>query len=235
MSKDKGRGQKSRGAYGRDMSGLGGLTGHAVSTDSRAQAFLQREKILDKIKEAIQNKDESLQKFISQKSMRKIWTEGRLTQFFQILQPGYDSESILFAEDNLLSTLSILVAIRWPRWSAFWDLFFDSKDGSGKENHLDGSIPYPLSTLSDAAFLGEWAEEFQNIQHIFIPIVIERGQIQEYSKEYRLPFINQERKEIGVGAFGKVTKEVIASHQFKQFGLVNTVSNIYIASSLSLH
>jgi hypothetical protein len=223
MPKDKGRRGNRRETSALDTSRVGGSTGPTGSTDSRAQVFLQRERIHEEIKDAIHNKDENLEKFISQKSMRKIWTEGRLMRFFKILHPEYDHTALLFAEENLLSTLSILVTIRWPHWSTFWELFFDSRDSSGKQNHLDHSIPYPLSTLNDESFLGEWASDFQSIQHVFIPIVVERGQIKDYPKEYRLPFINHERKEIGEGGFGKVTKEVIASHQLRQYNLVNEV------------
>src|SRR3979411_2343713 len=133
--KGKGRGETS----GLNTSGVGGSAGSSGSTDSRAQRFLERERIRDDLEEAVFNKEENLERFISHKSLKQIWA-GRLIPFFEILQPGYDNSAIIFAEKNLIRTLSILVAIDWPHWSTFWDLFFTSKDSSGKQNHLDSSL-----------------------------------------------------------------------------------------------
>lgn len=226
----RGRKGKGRETSGLDTTGAEGSTGPGASKNLRAQAFLEKEGIRDELEEAVINKEENLERFISHKSLKQIWT-ARLIPFFQILEPGYDNSAIIFAEKNLIKTLSILVAIGWPHWSSFWDLFFTSKDSSGRLNHLDNSLPYAFLILKDVSFLGKWAPAFQRMQHIFIPIVVESGQIQEYEKEYRLPFIDLERKDIGEGGFGKVTKEVIACHQFRQSNLVNEVRDSISFSS----
>jgi hypothetical protein len=66
--KGKGRGETS----GLNTSGVGGSAGSTGSTDSRAQLFLERERIRDDLEEAVFNKEENLERFISHKSLKQI-------------------------------------------------------------------------------------------------------------------------------------------------------------------
>ncbi|PIG80406.1 putative 2-5A-dependent ribonuclease [Aspergillus arachidicola] len=91
------------------------------------------------------------------------------------------------------------------------------RDENGKWDRSDRMIPtYTLAILENDSFLGSpWAEKFQASQYTFCPIDIEEGKSLKFSKEWKLPFVNDISTPIGNGAYGSVTKEIIGSGHFR--------------------
>lgn len=170
---------------------------------------------LHDLDEAICKKNKPSEKFVPYASLEAIWTDARLDEFVQLIRPGFDRDLIPFVKGNLLRTLSILVYISWTdkEWELFGAIFLH-RDEHGVRDRLDNRIPYyTLESLSQ--FLRPiHADRFNFERWTFYPIVLEEGRTQHFSKDWRLPFINPEPSIIGVGGYGQVTKEVIASRQF---------------------
>ncbi|KAH0559802.1 hypothetical protein GP486_003678 [Trichoglossum hirsutum] len=168
----------------------------------------KREEMRQKIDERIQRPGEANGKFVTAKSLQEVW-RFELERFLEDLGLG-DQEQWEFVDTNLLKTLSILVYMRWDNWSKFTEVFM--KDGQFRKDRVDSKLPYQLTTLRDKSFLGGWGSSFIDHQYIFIPIVLTQGKIETYRTERRLP-LNTGSKELGSGAFGKVTEEVIPPGQ----------------------
>ncbi|KAH8592625.1 kinase-like domain-containing protein [Bisporella sp. PMI_857] len=198
------------------------------------QGFLQKEGIRKKLADATVNRDLKAERFITHKSVERIWKWDILKRFLEILGFENDDTLVELVIKGLLKTLSILVAIRWQKWHLFKTTFLE--DGEGplrtlRHDRNDSAIPYSLENLEDDAFLGkDWAEDFLLAQYTYIPIVVEQGGNEIFPRTRPLPFIRSKSKEIAKGGYGVVTKEVIACHQFRP--LLDYTSNDLNAEEL---
>jgi hypothetical protein len=187
----------------------------ASDIDVRASQFLKKYDLQKKITRDLMCNRGGVEagRFISQRALCDIWRD-RLRDFLRIL--GYtDDLALCYIRDNLLKILSILVAIEWRQWNKFTGIFLASMHVP-HACRLDESIPFTLEDLEQESFLGDrMGEMFFTTQYAFIPIVIEEGKVMEYPAWKRLPFIQSERKHLGKGSYGLVTKEVIAVNQFR--------------------
>ena len=189
-----------------------------------AQEFLRDHAILESLTERTHNLDSPAERFISQTSLKEVWTSDNLRKFLNILNRETDPQIIHYVRSNLIKTLSILVIIKWDQWTRFSKIFLEDRNGRG-----DDALPFTFSALEDESFFGKsFAQEFFNMQYTFLPIIIEQGENQIYSRSRPLPFIKSKRRQIAVGGYGVVTKEVIARDQFNygsehRFQYLNTV------------
>ena len=140
------------------------------------------------------------------RALEEIWTLDCLGKFLDILDIACDA---LYVWRNLIKVLSILVAIRWDDWSRFENIFLDGGRGRVCE---DTSLPFALSALEEDSFLGKsFVSDFLNVQHAYIPIVVEQGESKTYPRTRPLPFLKSRSSQIGAGGYGVVTKEVSLS------------------------
>jgi hypothetical protein len=148
--------------------------------------------------------------FVTIASLREVWKWEGLQEFIEGIGLGFEAskEDLNFIEKNLLKTFSILVYIRWKpnKWQKFPEIFM--KDGRFRDDRLDDKLPYDLDVIKHKDFLGSFGEDFYAYQNIFIPIVLREGEIIKHKRGRRLP-LKTGGKELGSGAYGKVTKEVI--------------------------
>jgi hypothetical protein len=189
--------------------------GPASDIVARASQFLEENDLHTKITmDFMCNREIEGEEFIPQRALLDIW-RNRLPDFLRILGCSPNDQNLGYIRDNLLKILSILVAIEWLEWNKFHLIFLaPMKDPFARR--LDKSLPFPLNELVDDSFLGRrMGEKFWKMQYAFIPIVIEEGVEKGYPAWKRLPFIQSERKHLGTGIYGSVTKEVIAVHQFR--------------------
>ncbi|KAE8349845.1 hypothetical protein BDV28DRAFT_140373 [Aspergillus coremiiformis] len=191
----------------------------ACPTDRRLS--VEQESFMLELSRAIQNKTHRRgnpsEKFITRNSLAGIWNQSCLERFLDMMRPGFDHTMIDRIREDFLQTLSILVDIGWQEWWRFGAIFLNHKDANHEGDRSDRMIPtYVLATLEDNSFLGSpWAEKFLNNRSIFCPINIQEGKSLVLSKEWKLPFINEESIIIGNGAYGKVTKEIIGSGHYR--------------------
>ncbi|OGM51379.1 putative 2-5A-dependent ribonuclease [Aspergillus bombycis] len=192
-----------------------------VEGPTERRQSLQRESMLKELSRAIQTathrRDRPSEKVVTRHSLAVIWSESRLEKFIDLVRPGFDDSWIGAIREEWLQTLSILVDIGWQDWGRFGDIFLRHRDENGELDRSDRRIPtYTLAILEDDSFLGSpWAEKFQASQYTFCPIDIEEGKSLMFSKEWKLPFINETSASIGTGAYGRVTKEIIGSGHFR--------------------
>ncbi|PKY00579.1 kinase-like protein [Aspergillus campestris IBT 28561] len=163
------------------------------------------------IQARMHKKGDSSATFIPRDALDDIWTNDRLELFIQHMEPGFDSSHIPTIKGAHLQTLSILVSIRWDEWTRFSHIFIHT---SGR---TDQDIPcYDLAALRDTNFLGEeWAFKFLFERVIFWPIDIEEGMNNVKPKDWRLPFLEGRSDDLGRGAYGSVTKEVIPAVHYR--------------------
>lgn len=182
------------------------------SSAADAVRFLRENEIRDTLESRTHNRECPGERFISLRTLEEIWTWDCLQRFLDILGIDSDIGSAQYVRKNLIKVLSILVAIRWEDWSRFEDIFLEGRRRRLRE---DSSLPFALASLEDDSFLGmSFASDFLNVQHAYIPIVVEEGESKIYPRTRPLPFLKSRSSNIGVGGFGVVTKEVIACHQF---------------------
>jgi hypothetical protein len=182
------------------------------STAADAVRFLRENGIRDKIESRTHNREYPRERFISLRTLEEIWTFDCLESLLDILEIDSDRDSVLYVRKKLIRVLSILVAIRWDDWSRFEIVFLD---GEGTRLREDSSLPFALSALEEDSFLGtSFASDFLNVQHAYIPIIVEEGESKIYPRTRPLPFLKHKSSKIGAGGFGIVTREVIACHQF---------------------
>ena len=181
---------------------------------SRAQSFEDlRDEIKGELDAATKRKDNAQAKFILFSDLESIWTKhGRLRKFFS--RSNWERQHWSQIRDKLLKVVSILVYIKWNKWDTFKDTFFHHKDADGKHDRLDEHLPFEsLSGLEEPSFLGVYGQNFHADQYVFLPVTITQGEVHEWSKEHRLPFL--ESHWLGEGASAKVYKETIARCHFK--------------------
>ena len=171
---------------------------------------------LHDIDQATCKKNKPSEKFVPYSALEAIWTHSRLEEFVHLIHPGFDRDLIPFVRENLLRTISILVYISWglKEWERFGAIFLHRRNGRGMRDRLDDRIPhYTLGALTE--FLDPiCAGRFLSERWTFYPIVLEEGKAQQFSSDWRLPFVNSESTTIGSGGYGQVTKEVVAKRQF---------------------
>ncbi|PLB46432.1 hypothetical protein P170DRAFT_465953 [Aspergillus steynii IBT 23096] len=177
------------------------------------QAYQQRrddliEELRTRLKDRMEKRGSSLEKFISRGSLQDIWSEDRLQGFIDLLAPGFNKNSIPDIRGHYIQTLSILVWIRWSDWSRFGSVFF-------RQGRADCNIPtYTLEILEEPSFLGpQWADSFFAEQYVFCPVDIVEGENIVQSEEWRLPFLDGAGRPRS-GGFGEVVKESIARGHF---------------------
>lgn len=158
--------------------------------------------------------------FITRDSLATVWTDECLTKFVEIVKPAYHKRSIplilSLIREEFLRTISILVYIKWDKWEKFGEIFLNHVDGKGEKDRSDERIrDYTLPILEDTTFLGPpWAGFFIENRYMFLPIALKEGENMNFEESHwRLPFVKASEK-IKDGAYGKVTKETIASSQF---------------------
>jgi hypothetical protein len=228
--KNKGKASRAGRADTGDFSSYIGAQSTSAASDPRRfhvdpQQFIEHHAIHEKLDTATINRDSKSDRFVTLHSLQKIWDWKLLTQFLAIL--GYEDNAALLesVQTYLLKTLSILVAIRWDKWSTFGEIFLEYRDGGWvRHDRKDDELPYSLNELEDDSFLGRlWASAFLSTQYTYIPIFLtERGKDDEddkdeiYPRTRPLPFIRSETRLIARGGYGTVTKEVIACHQFRK-------------------
>ncbi|PLN80583.1 protein kinase-like protein [Aspergillus taichungensis] len=163
------------------------------------------------IQASMHKKGDSFATFIPRDALDDIWTNERLELFIQITQPGFDSSRIPIIRNAHLQTLSVLVSIRWDEWRHFSQIFIYTP------RRTDQDIPeYDLTALRHSNFLGEeWAFKFLFERVIFWPIDIEEGKNNVKPKDWRLPFLEGRSENLGRGAYGSVTKEVIPAIHYR--------------------
>ncbi|QMW41285.1 hypothetical protein AFCA_006296 [Aspergillus flavus] len=192
-----------------------------IESPPERRPSIQRELMLRELSLALQTethrRDRPSEKVVTRHSLALIWSESRLERFIDLVRPGFDNTWIHNIREEWLQTLSILVDIGWQDWGRFGDIFLKHRDEHGKWDRSDRMIPtYTLAILEDDSFLGSpWAEKFQASQYTFCPIDIEEGKSLTFSKEWKLPFVNDISTSIGNGAYGRVTKEIIGSGHFR--------------------
>ncbi|KAK2790109.1 hypothetical protein FQN53_000349 [Emmonsiellopsis sp. PD_33] len=156
------------------------------------------------------------EKFITLHDLDQIWNNSCLATLGELVDgKRFDEETVDFIRRNLLRTLSILVHIRWDEWQQFGDMFLRHMDDTGTPDRVDEK--FEVATLYDLEGILEdnsWASLFYDHICTFYPLIIKEGENHEPARNKRLPFINGELLPIGQGAYGKVTKEIIAAGQF---------------------
>lgn len=167
--------------------------------------------------------------FIPYAKLKKIWGGDRLVNFVNDKGLGLDPDQIAIAEQDLLQTISILLAIEWKDWFRFKAIFFPP-DEELASRRRDKNIPgFKLSELRDPSFLDGDVHRinlFLQVRWEYCPLVLEEGPPMELDSQpggWRLPF-TQEPERCGSGGFGEVTKEVIAPGQYIQGSLRSDVS-----------
>ena len=149
--------------------------------------------------------------FITISSLQNHWTEQRLASFIQTMNlEGLEESQISLIQQHFLRTLSILIWIRWNRWPEFGQIFLPTE---GREDRSDERIPWRSDELQP--ILGSFSDSFLFHQPVFCPVEIQEGEDIEHNDDWRLPFINEESENVGAGAYGRVTREVIAVGQLR--------------------
>jgi hypothetical protein len=144
--------------------------------------------------------------------LAKFWNPVAKRNFYT-RQSWYDTA---WDEDNRMldyqKIISILILARFREWDRFREIFID-------KGRTDKELLFTLDHLEKDDFLGPRdAPYFFRDQWIFCPLVIEEKQqsyeLIELEAERRFPYI-EIGKEIGSGATGTVTRQVIAAHHLK--------------------
>ncbi|KAE9367221.1 hypothetical protein N431DRAFT_562410 [Stipitochalara longipes BDJ] len=202
-----------------------------MATGMTTTQFLEKYKIKKQILQCMQNAT-SAKAFISPHLLHDVWTDDCLSRFLDTLKPEDTSDfsvsdafGLLYR--RMLAIISILVYIGWDDWTRFWPNFisFDpfttlcsterrsnvlDRYGSTCFDRLDDFLPFEAEELE---FLEGQAQQFLDAQYIFKPIIIFEyvdGKNYTHSSLERLPFIKKRSGDLGEGAYGKVTREVVA-------------------------
>jgi predicted GIY-YIG superfamily endonuclease len=172
----------------------------------------EREDFFDALREEIASKMEHLdnakKRFITEKDQKAIWSTHAKTILHYIGLKDDIQERI---EQHFLKTVMILVKIGWKKWDTFGRIFLETKNRTDEENFC---CKFP--ELASESFLNsrEKAQCFVDNRSYFRPWVIKKSGIEDLDDlVWRLPFLEGE-KELGKGASGKVTKELIAAKHF---------------------
>lgn len=193
-------------------------THHAThSKDLPADKFLKDIRA-DIYRNSFKRGDPSAQ-FITNFQLEQIWTAERFEKFVDIVCLKVGRLSIQTVKQNFMKTISILVTMHWSEWSRFGEIYLEDPESDGSFDRADHALHLlELESLEEDDFLGrDWAWHFLLYRPLFLPIIVEKGSHNIYGKQWRLPFTNPESKEdklMGQGAYGEVTREVIACRQY---------------------
>jgi hypothetical protein len=187
------------------------------------------ETIEDEIDAEMYNKEEQLERFVTQHSLDRIWTTNRLEKLCRLADMGDYKSNEPYLREYLLKTISILVSIKWKHWTQFHKIFFDHRYTQRTDKDISR---YTFAELRGADFLGteKDAGAFLSARDAFNPIVIKEGMVEKYDTLRRPPFIRPENgvePELGRGGYGKVTKAVIARSQYHRNGIHQPVRTYY--------
>jgi hypothetical protein len=148
--------------------------------------------------------------------LARFWTTAKCR--FYNRQSWYDPKWDEEDEMTKFQTIiSVLVLARFNNWGNFRRVFIDEQE------RLDENLPFKSEDLKNENFLGpDFAPNFYDCQWIFCPLVIEERQepyeLLGMEAERRFPYIKP-GKEIGSGATGVVSKQVIAARHLKYSAL----------------
>ena len=130
--------------------------------------------------------------------------------------------------NSYIQIMSILIYIRFDEWSKFRNLFVDPRLD-------DKCIPFRLEDLQGISFKNSsLAVRFYNAQWLFCPCRIREGQdVYAIEEQKRLPWLDKGQT-IGNGAFGKVSKRVIAAGYLEsRDGAVNPAVSCFNHTSVT--
>jgi len=180
----------------------------------------------DELHQKMHNVHNPSKSFIEEWAIRSTITDERVQDIFNCQCPGCEWITDGTARDLVLrryvKILAILIWIGWKEWSTFQEFFLGSRWAGYLGRRSDDELPFawdkedreegpemfsPQHTVT---------QRFYDAQWIFVPIIIKENMYQQFdSKEHRLPFIESRGDNaLGIGAFGVVTKEIVASGQF---------------------
>ena len=149
-------------------------------------------------------------RFITADVVRQIMTIERVGDLLKGV--GINTEEQLEKQmiwKHLRQILAILITIKWNGWSKFKDIFLRELDTFNRPEHGDHQLPF-----LDLGFLEEDVrEDFDDVQYLFKPIIIEENTHRTYTDRYRVPFLKS--RERGDGGFGVVTEELVEKKQIK--------------------
>lgn len=148
--------------------------------------------------------------FTTADAVRQIMTTERVGDLLKGIGPDageqLDKEMIW---KHLRQILAILITIKWNNWSTFEEVFLRELDTFNRPERGDHQLPF-----LDLSFLEEDVrEDFDDVQYLFKPIIIEENTHHTYTEKYRVPFIKS--RERGDGGFGVVTEELVEKNQIK--------------------
>lgn len=127
---------------------------------------------------------------------------------FIVTQPRVD-----FVRRNLVKVITVLILVRWNRWSEFADLFICRINTRREWSRLDSNLPF-----RNCSFLGSFDDFFSADQYIVLPIHIIEGQNQYFpDMRWRLPFIHTQDK-IRQWGIGPISRCVVARGHFRKNG-----------------
>lgn len=155
--------------------------------------------------------------FIPYAKLKEIWSDDLLARFLDYQQIELDEDQINTAKENLLRTISLLLIIRWTDWWRFKDIFFPADSNLACRRRDTNVLSFETSELADPSFLGGNDPDrivfFLQKRWEYFPLKLKEGSQTEVHGDSRLPFIH-EPEPCGCGAYGEVTKEVIARGQY---------------------
>ena len=159
-------------------------------------------------------------RFITLEELRTAWS-GKLETFANRVGLCLAQSEFGIVEGRFLKMLSILVMIRSESLPKFKKNFLDHRDGNGRLDRTDESLPISRQVSHDSG-LGlprHEARLFEMTQYQFIPIILKQELEPLVLKTPRpLPFVDPDPSCLGSGAYGSVYKEVIAARCLRLAG-----------------
>ena len=151
--------------------------------------------------------------FITREELRTAWS-GKLETFAKGVGLGLAKSEFGIVEGKFLKMLSILVMIEYESWPKFKKNFLDHKDGDGRLDRTDESLPISQQDSKNSGLgLQDYeAQRFEIWQYRFVPIILKQELEPLVLHTSRpLPFVNPNPLYLGSGVGGTVYKEVIAA------------------------
>jgi hypothetical protein len=173
-------------------------------------------KIQGKIDEAMKNRDTNYS-FVCKSDIEQLWHFDDDIRVIFPTTPTWTEHELAKIRENFILTISILVYINWPETQDFRSRFFHFNEG-GKQR-TDNQLPYPIK--NDLSFLGGCQSMFFDMQWRFKPVIIEqhrKAHLQVVNPLARLPFVEEKKRIIGCGGFGKVHKVRVAPNYLEREG-----------------
>ena len=147
-------------------------------------------------------------RFVTADTVTRVMTKERVRDLLKIMGPEVE-EQLDIIWKHLRQVLAILITIKWNGWPKFQEIFLRELDTFERPERSDHHLPF-----LDLTFLDEDVrEEFDDVQYLFQPIIIQENMHLVYSEQFRLPFLKSEKR--GSGAFGTITEELVEKKQIK--------------------